>query len=71
MQGGGVCVTKLGPKDARIVFDAVPLAQFRYFRNGFRGLIHAAADLFSNKAYVHVNHNQCGAMRLEYRLSWV
>jgi hypothetical protein len=70
MQGGGVCVTKLGPKDARIVFDAVPLAQFRYFRNGFRGLILAAAELFSKRAYVHVIHHQCGPMRLEYRLSW-
>jgi hypothetical protein len=70
MQGGGVCVAKLGPKDARIVFDAVPLAQFRYFRNGFRGLILAAAELFSKRAYVHVIHHQCGPMRLEYRLSW-
>ena len=70
MQGGGAAVTKLGPKDARIVFEAVPLAQFRYFRNGFRGLIHAAADLFSKKSYVHVIHHQCGPTRLEYRLSW-
>lgn len=71
MQGGGVSVTKLGPKDARIVIDSVPLAEFRYFRNGFRGLIHAAAELFSNRAYVHVVNGQCTSMRLVYRLSWV
>jgi hypothetical protein len=70
MQGGGVSVTKIGPKDARIVIDSVPLAEFRYFRNGFRGLIHAAAELFSNKSYVHTMHAQCSPMRLTYKLSW-
>ena len=70
MQGGGVSVTKLGPKDAHIVIDLVPLAQFRYFRNGFRGLIHAACELFANKSYVHVVHNQCSNTRLSYKLSW-
>jgi hypothetical protein len=70
MQGGGACVTKTGPKDARIVFEGVPLAEFRYFRNGFRGLILAAAELFSNRAYVHTVNNRCGPLRLEYRISW-
>ena len=48
----------------------MPLAQFRYFRNGFRGLIHAACELFANKSYVHVVHNQCSNTRLSYKLSW-
>jgi hypothetical protein len=70
MQGGGVSVTKLGPKDAGIVIDQVPLAQFRYFRNGFRGLILAAAELFANKVYVHTMHGQCSSSRLSYKMSW-
>jgi hypothetical protein len=70
MQGGGVSVTKLGPKDARIVIESVPLAQFGYFKNGFRGLILAAAELFANKVYVHTVHTHCSSTRLTYKMAW-
>lgn len=70
MQGGGAQVLKIGPKDATIVFEGVPLARFQYFRNGMCGLIQAAADLFSNRAYVRTVSQGCGPTRMEYRLSW-
>ncbi len=70
MEGGSVQVIKVAPKDARIEIEGVPLAQFMYFRNAFRGLVLAAAELFSMRAYVRTMHSQCGPQRLEYRLAW-
>ena len=70
IEGGGVQVTKLAPKDARIEVEGVQLAQFMYFRNAFRGLVLAASELFSLRAYVRTMHGQCNAQRLEYRIAW-
>ncbi len=71
MQGGGTRVVRMGPKDARVVLESVPLARFEYFRNGFHGLVLAAGELFSRRFYVRTVQNACSASRLEYRLSWV
>ncbi len=70
IEGAGVQVVKTGPKDARIEIESVALAQFMYFRNAFRGLVLAAAELFSQRAYVRTMHPQCGRERLEYRIAW-
>jgi hypothetical protein len=51
-EGGGVCVVKLGPKEARCEVVCNPAAVTGHFRNGFRGLTQAGVELFSTKAYV-------------------
>jgi hypothetical protein len=51
-EGGGICVTKLGPKEARVEIANNPLVSVSYFRNGLRGLYQVAIELFCSKAYV-------------------
>lgn len=46
--GGGVGVTRLGFKDARIDVVGFTLARIPYVRNGFRGTNQAGFELFSN-----------------------
>jgi hypothetical protein len=50
--GGGICVTKLGPKEAHSEMAGNPIAAIGYFRNGFRGLYQVSVELFCTKAYV-------------------
>lgn len=50
--GGGFCITKIGPKDAHAEMACNPLAANAYFRNAHRGLWQAAIDLFCEKSYV-------------------
>ena len=50
--GGGICVIKLGPKEARSEIVGVPLADIPYWRAGVRGMFQAGCDLFCRKTYV-------------------
>ncbi len=50
--GGGICVGKSGPKDAKWELVVNPLARFSYFRDGARGMWASAIELFCRKAYV-------------------
>jgi hypothetical protein len=51
-EGGGIRVTKLGPKEAHSEMVGNPFASLGYFRNGFRGLYQVGVELFCTKAYV-------------------
>ena len=44
--GGGVIVTRLGPKEARMEGLGLPLSRIPYFRTAFRGLNEASCELF-------------------------
>ena len=50
--GGGICVIKLGPKEARSEIVGVPLAEVAYWRTAMRGMFQAGCELFCRKAYV-------------------
>ena len=50
--GGGCCVTKIGPKDARMEIAANPMVSIAYFRNAMRGLWQVAIELFCRHAYI-------------------
>ncbi len=52
-QGGSVKLTKLGPKEARLELVNNYLCSLAYFRNGFRGIVAAGAQLFCEKVYAH------------------
>ena len=51
LDGGGVAVFRLGPKDARVEVAALPLVDIPYFRTAFRGFIVAGCNIFSTRAY--------------------
>lgn len=66
--GGGCCVTRLGPKDARAELAANPIFAVPYFRNATRGFWQAAAELFCTRSYVNeLAHTDSG---ITLRISW-
>jgi len=66
--GGAVCVTKVGPKDARMELVANPLVAIPYFRNAMRGLWQVALEFFCTRAYL----NEIGRTETSYkvRIAW-
>jgi hypothetical protein len=68
--GGGVRVTKLGPKDARIDVAECPLVESRYYRNALRGLVTAAVEMFCTKAYTKELARSHGTSSVAYRVQW-
>jgi hypothetical protein len=69
--GGGVCVVKLGPKEARIEVAGWPCAGTTYCRVAMRGICAALLELFCEKAYANEIPALCTPQTLGYRLSWV
>ena len=50
--GGGLRVTRIGPKEARVELTQCSLVEVRYFRNAARGLLGAVLQLFCTRAYL-------------------
>ena len=50
--GGGLSVSRLGPKEARVELAQCSLVEVRYFRNAARGLLGAVIQLFCTRAYL-------------------
>jgi hypothetical protein len=69
MDGGGVTVVRVGPKEAHV--DVVQCALFvsPYMRNGLRGLLAAIVELFSSRAYV-TERKRPGPASVHYRAQW-
>jgi hypothetical protein len=69
--GGGVTVTKIGPKEARIELVNVPLARIPYFRVAFRGVQEIGVELFCRRAYAKEIAAPPGATdTLVCRIAW-
>lgn len=69
-QGGGLSVTKLGPKEARGDVVQAPMCDSVYFRNALRGLLVGVLELFCRKAYVTIpSPGRPGAV--SYQMQWV
>jgi hypothetical protein len=66
--GGGVSVTRLGPKEARIDVAEIPLAESRYYRNALRGLVIAASEMFCTKTYAREFPRTYATV--SYRIQW-
>lgn len=68
--GGGIAVTKTGPKDARIDMVGNALCDIEYFRVGIRGVYQAAVSLFcSSVVTVELSRSRApGATAI--RISW-
>ena len=69
-QGGSCRLIKLGPKEARLEVVNNRLFSLEHFRNGFRGIVCAGAELFCEKAYAHELPKLSGATNLGVRISW-
>jgi hypothetical protein len=70
-RGGEAAAFKLGPKDARIEFVGIPIADVHYFRVGMQGILEAAVSLSSRKAYVCAHHGMRGPESMSYSVSYV
>ncbi len=70
-QGGGVCVTKLGPKDARFEWVGQPSAASFYFRTAFGAFIRGVLGMFATTVIVREIPRQRDALTVAYRCSWV
>lgn len=68
--GGGVSISKLGPKEGRLEIAGVPLAALTYFRAGFRGLAQSGCELFCERAYVTEVQRLCTPTALTLKISW-
>jgi hypothetical protein len=68
--GGGVLVTKVGPKEARVECHHFQLSSVPYFRRAFRGVNEAGCELFCAKAYVVEIKELCTSTSVGYRISW-
>lgn len=68
--GGGIRVTRLGPKEALCEIVQNPVAGVPYFRNGLRGVYTVACELFCTKAYVHHVPTCPSETSCAMRMSW-
>jgi hypothetical protein len=68
--GSDVSVTKLGPKDARFDWVAIPYASIPYYVTSFGGFLRSLVTLFSSKASTRLVHERSSATVISYRLSW-
>jgi hypothetical protein len=66
--GGGIAVTRLGARDARIDLVGFPGWRFRYCRIGMRGVLKGVIEMACGKA--HVQEIESGPTFGAYRMSW-
>lgn len=52
VKGGGLQVSKLGPKDAQIEIARLPLLEIPYFRTAAQGIYQVAIGMFAKRAHV-------------------
>jgi hypothetical protein len=69
-QGGGLRVTKLGPKEASGEVTQAAMAESFYFRNALRGLVVGVLEMFCQKAYVSITVERRSGT-IDYRMQWV
>jgi hypothetical protein len=70
MEGGGVGVFRLGPKEARVELVGFPLARIGYVRAATAGMLEAMTDAFCTRAWVHEVRALCTSSTLAYRVQW-
>jgi hypothetical protein len=68
--GGGVSVSKLGPKEARFDIAGFPCCRYRYCRTGMRGVVLGLTELFCTKAYVHEVPGAQTPNAAGFRVAW-
>jgi hypothetical protein len=70
LDGGGVEVRRVGPKDAHVEVVALPLVDIPYFRVAFRGFIVAGCGIFAAKVYGREVSTPRSRGSTAYRIAW-
>ncbi|HEY3817248.1 MAG TPA: hypothetical protein VGL81_08765 [Polyangiaceae bacterium] len=68
--GGGTCVSKLGPKDARIQIVGNAVGDVPYFSYAMAGVFEVGAELFCSKAYAQVVTRECTPNMVVLHVAW-
>ncbi len=68
--GGGIQVSKLGPKDARLEIHRAAHADCVYWRAALCGLSMGVLELFARKAYVHEIPEKRPPGNAAFRVQW-
>jgi len=68
--GGGLRVTRLGPKEARIDLVQCPLTEGRYFRHAVRGIFGAVLQLFCTRMYMQEPPGARAAGAMSLKSQW-
>jgi hypothetical protein len=73
VRGGGIQVTKLGPKDASIEVAKLPLLEVPYFRTATCGIYQSAIGMFAKRAHVRLlpNESRSPGSMTTLHASWV
>jgi hypothetical protein len=69
-RGGGVAITKVGPKDVRLEIIGFTGAAIPYCRNGLRGVLMGLCELVCAKAYAQEIRGLCTDITLGFRVAW-
>jgi len=69
-RGGGIAVTRIGPKDARVDLVGNPLCETEYFRVGVRGVYQAALELFCERLSTQEIPRRYSGLDMAVRISW-
>jgi hypothetical protein len=69
-RGGGIAVTRVGPKDARVDMVGNPLCQTEYFRVGLRGVFEAALRLFCERLTTRELPRRYPDFDVALRIAW-
>ena len=69
-RGGGIAVTRVGPKDARVNLVGNPLCETEYFRVGVRGVYQAALELFCERLSTHEIPRRYSGLDMAVRIAW-
>jgi hypothetical protein len=69
--GSSMAVYKLGPKDARLEWLALPVARYEYYREAFGAFAGGIVGMFARTLHVHRIPELMNDTELSYRFSWV
>jgi hypothetical protein len=70
-RGGGIEVTRMGPKDARVDMAGNPLCDIEYFRVGVRGVYESALELFCQRVFTQEIPWRRVGHEMAIKISWV
>lgn len=68
-QGGGIRVSKVGPKDAVLEWAEQPCVESMHFRLGFGGLLKALGELYARRVFVNEEPTK-DPSTLVVKISW-
>jgi hypothetical protein len=70
INGSGIGVWEMGPKDARLEVHECALARYAYCRHAWRGIIAALAEPVARRVYVTDLRDKCTDARFAAQISW-